>query len=108
MAASLQAIEADTGLTVEPYRLALPGAGDVCNLNQKQLGERLGVSSREVGKLLREAKLMEDDESGQRVITEQGRKFGEMKPYRHGNGHCGYEPRWNPTVLDYLTKPVMA
>lgn len=106
MAVALQAIHQDTGLTTECYRQALPAIEDVCNLNQKQLGDMLGVSAREVGKLLREAGLMEDDESGQRIVTKKGQKFGEMKPYRHGNGHCGYEPRWNPSVADYLTKEV--
>ena len=39
MAVALQAIHDDTGLTTEGYRLALPGVEDVCNLNQKQLGD---------------------------------------------------------------------
>lgn len=51
---------------------------------------------------------MEDDESGQRIVTKKGQKFGEMKPYRHGNGHCGYEPRWNKGVLDFLTRDISA
>jgi phage anti-repressor protein len=107
-AAMLQALHTDAGATIEPFRLALPAIEDVCNLNQKQLGDILGVSSREIGRLLRESGLMEDDESGQRIVTKKGKKFGEMKPYRHGNGHCGYEPRWNPSVADYLTRDISA
>lgn len=105
MAVALKAIHADTGMTTEGYRLALPGVEDVCNLNQKQLGEILGVSSREIGKQLRDHGLMEDDESGQRFVTERGRKFGEMKPFTN-NGHSGYEPRWRKEVLDFLTEGV--
>ena len=102
MAVALKAIHDDTGLTTEGYRLALPGVEDVCNLNQKQLGELIGVSSREIGKQLRDAGLLDDDEAGQRVVTEKGRQFGEMKPYKAFNGHAGYEARWNKSVLEFL------
>lgn len=101
MAVALKAIHDDTGMTTEPYRLALPGVQDVCNLNQKQLGDLLGVSSRIIGKMLRTHGLMSDDESGHRIVTEKGRKFGEMKPFTN-NGHSGYEPRWRKEVLDFL------
>ena len=104
MAVALQAIHHDTGLTTEGYRLALPGVEDVCNLNQKQLGELLGVSSEEVGNLLRKAGLMVIDEAGQRVVTEKGRQFGEMRPFKAFNGHAGYEPRWNKSVLDFFAQ----
>lgn len=104
MAVALQAIHDDTGMTTEGYRLALPSVEDVCNLNQKQLGELIGLSSRAVGNLLRNAGLMAIDESGQRVVTEKGRKFGEMKPFKAFNGHVGYEPRWNKSVLEFFAQ----
>jgi hypothetical protein len=104
MAVALQAIHDDTGLTTEGYRLALPGVEDVCNLNQKQLGELLGVSSKAVGNLLRNTGLMVIDEAGQRVVTEKGRQFGEMKPFKAFNGHAGYEPRWNKSVLEFFAQ----
>ena len=101
MAVALQAIHEDTGLTTEPYRLALPSVDDPANLNQTQLGELLGVSSRDVGKLLKNSGLMQIDEAKQRVITEHGLKYGEMKPFNR-NGHSGYEPRWKKSVLSAL------
>lgn len=101
MAVALQAIHEDTGLTTEPYRLALPSVEEPANLNQTQLGELLGMKARAVGDLLRESGLMVKDESGSRVITELGRKYGEMKPFNR-NGHSGYEPRWNKAVLELL------
>lgn len=104
MAVALQAIHDDTGLTTEGYRLALPGVEDVCNLNQKQLGDLLGVSSKAVGNLLRNTGLMVIDEAGQRVVTEKGRQFGEMKPFKAFNGHAGYEPRWNKSVLEFFAQ----
>lgn len=107
MAVALKAIHEDTGLTTEPYRLALPGVEEVCNLNQKQLGDLIGVSAREIGKQLRAHGLMEDDESGQRVLTELGRQYGEMKPFSN-NGHSGYEPRWKREALEVITSGVLA
>lgn len=104
MAVALKAIHDDTGLSTEGYRLALPGVEDVCNLNQKQLGELIGVTSKAVGNLLRNAGLMVIDEAGQRVVTEKGRQFGEMKPFKAFNGHAGYEPRWNKSVLDFFAQ----
>lgn len=104
MAVALQAIHDDTGLTTEGYRLALPGVEEVCNLNQKQLGDLLGVSSKAVGNLLRNTGLMVIDEAGQRVVTEKGRQFGEMKPFKAFNGHAGYEPRWNKSVLEFFAQ----
>lgn len=104
MAVALQAIHDDTGLSTEGYRLALPGVQEVCNLNQKQLGELIGVSSREIGRQLRASGLMTVDESGQRVVTEKGKQFGEMKPYKAFNGHTGYEVRWRKDVLDLLAQ----
>lgn len=101
MAVALQAIHEDTGLTTEPYRLALPSVEEPANLNQTQLGELLGIKSRAVGDLLRGAGLMVTDEANQRVVTEAGRKYGEMKPFNR-NGHSGYEPRWNKSVLEVL------
>ena len=101
MAVALQAIHQDTGLTTEPYRLALPSVDEPATLNQTQLGELLGMKPRAVGDLLRESGLMVTDESKNRVVTDLGRKYGEMKPFNR-NGHSGYEPRWNKSVLEVL------
>ena len=64
----------------------------------------LGVSSKEVGNLLRNTGMMIMDESGNRVVTEKGRQFGEMKPFKAFNGHAGYEPRWNKSVLEFFAQ----
>ena len=101
MAVALDAIHQDTGMTTEPYRLALPSVDEPANLNQTQLGQLLGLSSREVGSLLREHGLMELDESKNRVLTAAGLEHGEMKPYKN-NGHTGYEPRWKKSVLSVI------
>lgn len=103
MAVALQAIHADTGLSTECYRLALPGVETPANLNQTQVGDLAGLSARAVGRRLRELGLMRDDESGNRVLTEAGLAYGEMKPFKHPNGHTGYEPRFKPAVADLIT-----
>lgn len=101
LAVGLQAIHEDTGLTMEGYRLALPSVEDVCNLNQTQLGEIVGLSSRAVGTRLREIGFMVDDESGNRVITQAGMVHGEMRPFNR-SGHSGYEPRWRKSVIQHM------
>ncbi len=102
MSVALEAIHQDTGLTMEPYRLALPSVNDPANLNQTQLGELMGLSSREVGTMLRDAGFMVVDESKQRIITDAGLAHGEMKPFTR-KGHSGYEPRWKKSVIDAMT-----
>ena len=103
MAVALQAIHADTGLSTECYRLALPGVETPANLNQTQVGDLVGLSARAVGQRLRALGLMREDESGNRVLTEAGLAYGEMKPFKHPNGHTGYEPRFRPDVADLIT-----
>ena len=103
MAVALQAIHADTGLSTECYRLALPGVETPANLNQTQVGDLVGLSARAVGQRLRALGLMRDDESGNRVLTEAGLAYGEMKPFKHPNGHTGYEPRFRPDVAELIT-----
>ena len=102
LAVALEAISKDTSLSTEPYRLALPSQVDPANLNQTQLGKIAGVSSRQIGKALRDAGLLAVDESGSRIITESGLEFGEMRPFNRG-GHSGYEPRWRKSVLQAIT-----
>lgn len=102
MAVALQAIQADAGLSSECYRLALPGVDDPANLNQTQVGEQVGLSAKAVGRRLRELGLMRDDASGNRVLTEAGLAYGEMKPFKHPNGHTGYEPRFRPAVAELI------
>jgi hypothetical protein len=107
MATAFQNIQNDTGIATESYRVLLPGVEQPANLNQKQLGAEIGVSAVEIGHMLRDAGLMRDDESGNRVVTEAGRKYGEMRPFSR-NGHSGFEPRWKKEVLDFLTQPEFA
>lgn len=103
MAVALQAIHADTGLSTECYRLALPSVEPPANLNQTQVGELVGLSARAVGQRLRALGLMRDDASGNRGLTEAGLSYGEMKPFKHPNGHTGYEPRFRPDVAELIT-----
>jgi len=65
--------------------------------------EMAGLSAKAVGRRLRELGLMRDDASGNRVLTEAGLAYGEMKPFKHPNGHTGYEPRFKPAVADLIT-----
>lgn len=98
---ALDAIHRDTGLTTEPYRLALPAVENPCALNQTEVGEEIGLSPVEVGKRLRALGLMADDSAGNRYVTDAGKQYGAMIPFTK-NGHSGIEPRWRREVAEVL------
>lgn len=95
----LQATEEFTGLPAEKMRKVLTvEPANIASLNQTQLGEKAGLSSREVGKRLRDCGLMTTNAHGDRLLTDDGKQYGAMVPFTK-NGHSSYEPRWFASVL---------
>ncbi|WP_426751750.1 KilA-N domain-containing protein [Myxococcus sp. Y35] len=98
----LDAIHADTGLTVEPYRKALPpGEGPASSLNATAVGKALGVSSKAANLRLKDAGLQTKNERDEWELTPAGAKYGEAIPYTRGS-HSGYQVLWKPEAVDYL------
>lgn len=106
---ALDAIHTDTGLTVEPYRKALPpGEGPAAILNATAVGEALGVSAVKANRCLAERGLqrqVEQQRDGKMVkrweLTETGKPYAEALPFTK-NGHSDYQILWRPEVLDLL------
>nr|WP_161607116.1 KilA-N domain-containing protein [Myxococcus xanthus] len=98
----LDAIHADTGLTVEPYRKALPpGEGPASSLNATTVGKALGVSPKAANLRLKDAGLQTKNERDEWELTPAGAKYGEAIPYTRGS-HSGYQVLWKTEVVDYL------
>ncbi|QSQ14035.1 KilA-N domain-containing protein [Myxococcus landrumensis] len=98
----LDAIHQDTGLTMEPYRKALPpGEGPTGSLNATAVGESLGISARKANQRLEAAGLQHKSERGDWELTVEGAKVGEAIPYTRGS-HSGYQVLWKPEVLNVL------
>jgi hypothetical protein len=103
-AVALDAIETATGLPARLMARALPTVSveNAATMNATQLGEALGgFTARAVGIMLVNAGWREKGVSGDWVLTEAGKPYGEMKPY-HRNGHSGYELRWKPAAVHAL------
>lgn len=94
--------EKETGYKYEEYKKLLPSAEhDVASYNPTQIGELLGnVKAQEVNKRLEQLGLQEKKNKNWRM-TEQGKQFGEEKPYSR-NGHTDYRILWNEKVLEKL------
>ncbi|NBD09276.1 BRO-N domain-containing protein [Corallococcus silvisoli] len=107
MAVGLEAIHTDTGLTMEPYRKALPpAAGPIADLNPTRLAVALGMpknngSAAKVNRALTKLGLHEKDGRNSWCLTKKGAAFGEQLPFKNG-GRSGYQILWLPSVLDLL------
>lgn len=94
--------EKETGYKYEEYKKLLPSAEhDVASYNPTQIGELLGhIKAQEVNKRLERLGLQEKKGKVWR-ITQQGKKYGEEKPYSR-NGHTDYRIVWREKVLKEL------
>lgn len=103
-AVALDAIETATGLPARLMARALPAVAidEAATMNATQLGEALGgFTARAVGIMIANAGWKEKNAAGDWVLTEDGKPYGEMKPY-HRNGHSGYDLRWKPAAVQAL------
>jgi prophage antirepressor-like protein len=105
MAASmLNCIHVNTGIDIEPVRLALPPANEpICSLNATRVGELLGVSAVMANKMLSVQGLQVRNERNEWELTEAGKAWAEALPFVN-NGHSGYQILWNPEVVKELSK----
>lgn len=101
-AVAVSEAEKETGYSYDEYKKLLPSAEhDVGSFNPTQLGEKLGgLSANQVNKRLEQLGLQEKKGKSWR-ITEQGKKFGEEKPFTRF-GHSDYRIVWHEKVLERL------
>lgn len=102
MAATLNCIQENTGLTTEVLRRALPAANEpICSLNATQLGKLLSRSAKATNQLLASSGLQFRNDRDEWELTEAGEAWAEAMPYSR-NGHSGYQILWNPAVAEQL------
>ena len=102
MAATLNCIRTNTGLSTEDLRRSLPAANDaLASLNPTQIGKLLDRSAKATNLLLAEHGLQYRNERDEWALTEAGTAWGEAMPYSR-NGHSGYQILWNPAVVAQL------
>jgi hypothetical protein len=103
MAATLDAINVNTGLDVEPMRKALPSSSEPSpKLNPKTIGTKLGMSAQAVNKRLQELGFQKKSERGEWELTESGTEYGEALPFAK-NGHAGYQVLWRNNVIEAIS-----
>lgn len=102
MAATLNCIHENTGITIETLRRALPAAdAPICSLNATQVGQLLGISAKAANQRLARHGLQVRNERDEWELTGAGQEWAEAMPYsRHG--HSGYQILWNPAVAEQL------
>lgn len=102
MAATLNCIHENTGLTIEVLRRSLPASNEpICSLNATQLGQLLGLSAMCVNLKLAEQGLQYRNERDEWELTQMGQAWAEAMPYSR-RGHSGYQILWNPAVAGML------
>ena len=77
-----------------------PAEHDIGLLNPTQIGERVGLTARQVNSLLLKYKVQQRMGKGY-VLTETGKQYGEMMPYTR-NGHSGYRPLFNEMTVELI------
>lgn len=94
--------EKETGYSYEEYKKLLPSAThEVSSFNPTQIGEKMGgVKANKINKVLENLGLQEKKGKNWR-ITEEGKKYGEEKPYSR-NGHTDYRILWHEKVINIL------
>jgi prophage antirepressor-like protein len=104
MAATLDCIQTNTGLTIEPLRRALPAANEpICSLNATQLGKLINASAKATNRRLAGLGLQLRNERDEWELTDAGQAWAEALPFSR-NGHSGYQILWNPAVADQLVE----
>lgn len=101
MAATLNCITVNTGLSTEQYRQALPSPEKISAYNATELGKLISVSAREMNLLLERAGFQFRNKSGEWQMTDEGSKYGEAVPFSK-NGHSSYQPKWHESVIAAL------
>ena len=101
MAATLNCITENTGLSTEQYRNALPSPEKISAYNATDLGKLISVSAREMNLLLERAGFQFKNKSGEWQMTEKGAKYGEAVPFSK-NGHSSYQPKWHESAISAL------
>ena len=103
MAKTMEVISATTGDNYQPMVLALPAVApaDVADLNPTAIGQRVGMSAREVNQVLVEMGLQYRNDSGKLRLTDAGSAFGSMTPF-HKNGHSDLQIHWKEEVVDLV------
>jgi prophage antirepressor-like protein len=103
MAKTMEVISATTGDNYQPMVLALPtvAPADVADLNPTSIGQRVGMSAREVNQVLIEMGLQYRNDSGKLRLTDAGSAFGSMTPF-HKNGHSDLQIHWKEEVVDLV------
>ena len=101
-AVAINEAEKETGYSYDEYKKLLPSAKhDVASYNPTQIGELLGNSkAKEINKRLEELGLQEKKNNVWR-LTEQGRQYGEEKPFSRF-GHTDYRILWHEKVVEVL------
>lgn len=90
-----------TGIDTSEFIKSLPRPNpiNVGYMNQTQVGEKFGISNREVGKILTALKLRTKEGDKQR-LTELGSKYGDLTPC--SNGYNGYQILWRDSIIPLI------
>ncbi|WNZ65893.1 Bro-N domain-containing protein [Myxococcus sp. MxC21-1] len=91
-ACALDTIHTDTGLTMEPHRRGLPAAAEPpARLNATQLGQKLGLSAREMNLRLEACWLQRRNAREERELTDTGQR--DSSPRAAASSPLPYAPR---------------
>lgn len=102
MAATFDCIKENTGLDTEHLRKALPANHEpIASMNATAIGKQLGLSAREVNKLLDGLGFQFRNARDEWEMTAAGQAWGEALPYSNKN-HSGYQILWKAGVLEQL------
>ena len=80
--------------------LVPPAIHEIGTLTPTGIGKKIGLSPREVNEKLTAKGLQFKDGLEYRLTTE-GKKYAEAMPYSR-NGHCGYQIKWTPQIINVL------
>ena len=109
-AKAITLVEVEQNINLNPVKELLPPADhDPGRLNPTSIGTLLGdktgryFAGKIVNKMLEGAGL-QYNVGGKWILTDAGKKFGEMVPFSSRNGHTDYRPLWSPCVVSELLK----
>ncbi|MCP3163202.1 hypothetical protein [Myxococcus qinghaiensis] len=98
---ALDAIQTDTGLSMEPHRKGLSTAAPPAWLNAMQLGQRVGLSAPKMNLRLEACGLQRQAASGEWELTDAGWEYAEAVPLSP-HDHSACELLWRSEVLGVL------
>lgn len=105
-AAAISMVEQNSDIKLGQLKGLLPSAEhETGHLNATNLGKLIASSAVDTNRLLIDKNLQyqESNVKGDRYyrLTDAGKDYGEEFPYER-NGHCGYQIKWNESVLSIL------